>query len=74
MLKDVCWSCGEPYKREQSMVCSFCGKHRRTEIKNACENPACTEYGKQLAETERYCDLCTKPTTIGRQVEEALGH
>jgi len=73
MSDKFCWSCHAPYKSSQSIACSKCGKTRATKTLNTCENPECTNYNAEFEDKEYYCDLCTKPTTIGKEVEKALG-
>lgn len=68
-----CPQCGEIID-EESIFCTNCGTHRPTEPLNRCENPECVQCRKGInfKPGVLYCNLCGKPTTIGKEVEKNI--
>lgn len=68
-----CSNCGKPLLSEDSRFCSYCGRPYK-EPGNHCENAECPrcKTGHIFPLDVMYCDLCGKPTSIGKKVNSMI--
>lgn len=67
-----CPSCGF-FGSQDAKFCRRCGAKLEREG-NYCTTPDCEMHiqAYEFEEQDRYCDLCGKPTTFGKKLEELL--